>query len=46
MIKNYGPPFNDKDFLEANLIKSLNHRTLPEHSLRVVVSEDKVDMPV
>ena len=46
MIKDYRPTFNDESFLVVNAVKSLNKCPLPENSIRVMISEDKVNMSV
>ena len=46
VVHNDRPTLNDDDFLEVNAVKPLKQRPLPENSLRVVVAEDKVDVPV
>lgn len=46
VVKDYRPALNDKDFLKVNAVKPSKHRTVPEHSLRVVVAENEVDMTV
>lgn len=46
MVENDRPALNDKDMLEFNAVKPTKHSTLPEHPLRVVVSENEMDMPV
>jgi hypothetical protein len=46
VVHNNRPALNDDDFLEVNAVKPFKHRALPEYSLRVMVTEDKVDMAV
>ena len=46
VVHNDRPTLNDNDFLEVNAVEPLNQRSVPEYSLRVVVTEDKVDMAV
>ena len=46
MIKNGCPALNDENLLVINAVKPLNEGPVPENSLRVVVSEDEVDMSV
>lgn len=46
MVKNDCPTLYDEDFLEVNTVKPPVHRSLPEYPIRVMVSEDEVDMTV
>ena len=46
VVHNDRPTLNDDDFLEVNAVKPLKQRPLPENPLRVMVTEDKVDMAV
>jgi hypothetical protein len=46
VVKNYRPTLNDENFLVVNAVKPFNKCPVPENSLRVVVSEDEVDMSV
>ena len=46
MVENDCPTLNDEDFLVVNAVEPLNEGPAPEYSLRVMVTEDKVNMTV
>lgn len=46
MIENDRPTLDDEDFLVVNAVEPLNEGPVPEYSLRVMVTENKVDMTV
>ena len=46
MIENDRPTLDDEDFLVVNAVEPLNEGPVPEYSLRVMVTEDKVNMTV
>ena len=46
MIKDYRPTFNDESFLVVNAVKPLNKCPLPENSIRVMISENKVNVSI
>ena len=46
MVENDCPPFNDESFLVVNAVKPLNKRPLPENSIRVMISENKMNVSI